>query len=802
MRLTAEIDRRAAGQASLGRCFGPRLSNILQAVQQFAALGDIVVGGSQNLIACGVWSLLLVNFSSHFEKLSMLFMTVGRSAPRYQSMALLYTQSKNLQSHLSEYLLVVVRLCHKLLRSTQQPMFKRVMSLISESELKSFQSDFDLWASAIKEEMELLTTQEIKKQSSRVTALFKSSQSELHRKKIKARLHILDACSTYDNQMTWKEVRKSGTTTLFTQTRKYRDWKDGNKASTLVYTGKLGSGKSVLLANMVDDLHLHPRDIHAQNSCSSVAYFFCRHDIPESLKARTILGSLARQLLCTIQCPPETFEDLAVPGRPGLDSEEILGLVRHILPPTYRAYFVLDGLDECDEHQKTYLLNHLQKLQSLFSLSICLSFRLEADHVLQQELGQLTQPSTVSIPEDNPDIAVFIRIELERRVISKKLQLGDPALILEIQDALLQRAQGMFLWVVLQIESLCLARTDEAIRQALADLPKDLPATFSRILKQSETSGKDYQQRLLHLITAAFRPLTTDELREALGVVLGDTNWNPARMPNDIYSVLNCCGSLVITDEETLTVKLIHHSLKQFLLSGQLGDVSSQTFTVEAANKTMSDVIITYLNYNVFETQLSTTVVPQVQAGAVPATIIRSTLKSSSSVQKIALRLLRASENPSNVGKILAEEGGLFNAESPSQFYFLLYAKSYWSQHIKHTLQLEPTSYKLLGRILEQNIIDKDIRDNDGRTPLSWAASGGHEAVARLLLEKGATVDAKDNDGRTPLFWAARGVHEAVARLLLEKGATVDAKDNDDWMPLLLAASGGHEAATRLLLEK
>ena len=57
MRLTAEIDRRASGKVG-GRCFGPRLTNFLQAVQQFAALGDVVVGGSQNLIACGVWSLV------------------------------------------------------------------------------------------------------------------------------------------------------------------------------------------------------------------------------------------------------------------------------------------------------------------------------------------------------------------------------------------------------------------------------------------------------------------------------------------------------------------------------------------------------------------------------------------------------------------------------------------------------------------------------------------------------------------------------------------------------------------------
>jgi hypothetical protein len=58
MRLTAEIDRRASGETGTRRCFGPRLTNFLQAVQQFAGLGDIIVGGSQNIIACGVWSLV------------------------------------------------------------------------------------------------------------------------------------------------------------------------------------------------------------------------------------------------------------------------------------------------------------------------------------------------------------------------------------------------------------------------------------------------------------------------------------------------------------------------------------------------------------------------------------------------------------------------------------------------------------------------------------------------------------------------------------------------------------------------
>ena len=58
MRLTAEIDRHMSGNVSGRLCRGPRLTGFLQAVQQFAALGDIVVGGSQNIIACGVWSLV------------------------------------------------------------------------------------------------------------------------------------------------------------------------------------------------------------------------------------------------------------------------------------------------------------------------------------------------------------------------------------------------------------------------------------------------------------------------------------------------------------------------------------------------------------------------------------------------------------------------------------------------------------------------------------------------------------------------------------------------------------------------
>ena len=72
------------------------------------------------------------------------------------------------------------------------------------------------------------------------------------------------------------------------------------------------------------------------------------------------------------------------------------------------------------------------------------------------------------------------------------------------------------------------------------------------------------------------------------------------------------------------------------------------------------------------------------------------------------------------------------------------------------------------------------MKDNIGRTPLSWAAQNGREAMVKLLLETGkADINLKDNIGRTPLSWGVQNRHEDIVKLLLETGkADVNSKDN------------------------
>ncbi|OCK75162.1 hypothetical protein K432DRAFT_467098, partial [Lepidopterella palustris CBS 459.81] len=743
MQLTAEIDRRASGKVG-GRCFGPRFTNVLQAVQQFAALGDVIVGGSQNIIACGVWSLvrmsllLIVNFSSYFEKLSTLFMSVGRSAPRYQIMALLYPRSKSLRSHVSEYFIIVVRLCHQLLKFTQKSTFRQVTSTLSDSDIKTFQSELDLWANSIKEEVSLLMAKKVEEEAqenSRFRAFSsKLSKSVSQQQELATNLRVLDLCSKYEYETTWKQIRKLGNTTLFSHAAEYQEWKDQPDSCTIMYTGKLGSGKSVLLANIVDDIHLH-----IQGKDTAVAYFFCRHDIPESLKAQTIIGSLARQLLRRIpNLATVAVAELLNKTTSALDFETLLSLFQHALPPGYRAYFILDGLDECDSTEKKNLIQHLRNLEQFTAIRI------------------------TSIPDVNPDIEVFINAELKSCIESQKLVIGNPNLILEIRDALLKGSQGMFLWVALQIQSLCAIRTDASIRDALANLPKDLPETFSRILQRSEGSGKPYQRLIFELITTAYRPLTMKELREALSVVPGDAVWNPERLLNDVYSTLSCCGCLLTVDEEELTVRLVHHSVKQFLLNG-FADSTNTSFTWSSAQRKMADIIVTYLSYGVFETQLSTQVAPQIRAGLMPSRIIYSTLDSSSTIRNLALKLLESRKRPRHdIGRTLADTSKSFSSRSINEFHFYSYAKSYWLQHIFYVSGQEPVIYNLLLRLFKGDVLNTNATAGDNWTPLIWAAENGNEAVVKLLLETGKVdVDSKDKDGQTPLSWAAEKGHEA-----------------------------------------
>ncbi|KAH6866091.1 ankyrin repeat protein [Thelonectria olida] len=62
---------------------------------------------------------------------------------------------------------------------------------------------------------------------------------------------------------------------------------------------------------------------------------------------------------------------------------------------------------------------------------------------------------------------------------------------------------------------------------------------------------------------------------------------------------------------------------------------------------------------------------------------------------------------------------------------------------------------------LLQKTVETDAKDTYSRTPLSYAAAGGHKGVIELLVKTGkADVNLQDGHGRTPLWYAAVGGYE------------------------------------------
>jgi ankyrin repeat protein len=98
--------------------------------------------------------------------------------------------------------------------------------------------------------------------------------------------------------------------------------------------------------------------------------------------------------------------------------------------------------------------------------------------------------------------------------------------------------------------------------------------------------------------------------------------------------------------------------------------------------------------------------------------------------------------------------------------------------------------------------IDVDRPNIDGRTPLSYAAGNGRDAILKLLLKQdGVDPNTKDNVGRTPLFYAIWNGHdEAISALLFNNKIDPDTKDCYGTSLLSIAVRHNREDTVKLLL--
>jgi ankyrin repeat protein len=597
----------------------------------------------------------------------------------------------------------------------------------------------------------------------------------------------------------------------FTRHPRFRAWIEGDQQSLLWVSADPGCGKSVLTRHLVDEA------LVTAAGERTICYFFFKDDFEDQKSSTSAIASILRQLLLA---KPHFLPD-SVLDRIDTDGERLTQSFDQLWsifvsaaanPSAGEVICIFDALDECqDDDQHPDRRRFIEAVTNLYGggrerykLKFLITSRPYGD--IRSAFRELTdQMPTIHLSgEGEPEMEKISReidLVINSRVhdISKKKSL-DPDERQFLQEQLTARPNRTYLWVSLTLNYIegIPGFTKGNVRRAVHDeIPDTVEGAYNKILNRSPDQAK--ARRLLHIITAAKRPLTLQEL--SLCMALRGENQSKQGIMDETepvhrfkHTVRDLCGLLLaIVDDK---IYLLHQTVKEFLVQPQ-PPLSPQTLSQNSwkhtlvpteSNKVLAEICVWYLLAHVDGPEMYT--LDEYSARYWPAHFREASFGSQERMAVLGGRLCTTGTNVfdfwSGIYSIYTEIGG----DIPFDATPLI---------VSVALGLEAVAPLLL----ETEPADAGSTDEDGRTPLSWAALHGLESTVKLLIQTGkAEVDSKDSHGQTPLHFASEYGYESVAKLLIETAnAHVDSKNSRGDTPLLYASSYGQVSVAKLLIE-
>ncbi|KAI1435801.1 hypothetical protein GGR50DRAFT_654933 [Xylaria sp. CBS 124048] len=108
-----------------------------------------------------------------------------------------------------------------------------------------------------------------------------------------------------------------------------------------------------------------------------------------------------------------------------------------------------------------------------------------------------------------------------------------------------------------------------------------------------------------------------------------------------------------------------------------------------------------------------------------------------------------------------------------------------------------------MEKLFESSEYDATYTDDEGITPLHWAAINNQYAMCKFLIDKGADINRKGGQSvATPLQWAAGCSHYYTVDLLLQHGADPLITDSQGYNTLHISTFNGNVLLVTLLLHQ
>ncbi|KAL8301465.1 hypothetical protein RB593_000327 [Gaeumannomyces tritici] len=589
--------------------------------------------------------------------------------------------------------------------------------------------------------------------------------------------------------------------------RKYQDWADLER-SILWIMDKPGAGKSTLMKYALDN---HPQLPGAAKDDIVFSFFFHArgHDLQKSplgfwlsLLHRFLElapAPLARVVQTYLQ--KQANHGKHEEGKWQWHQNELHSMFKSVLPDILRARRVLifvDALDECGKDNALALVSQFDSLlrglptdAGFRRFHICFSCRY---YPIVNPGGRHGNQLEINLEKENEsDIQVYVH----SMIPDLQEQTQQPT----VRGLIASRANGVFLWARLAVEKVqelaSEGHSETKIRNSINLLPRELEEVYRQLAKNMEPPSI----KLIQWICFAVEPMTLDELRWAI-VIEPDDQRRSLRECQENEDYIDSADKMKLQlrklsrglaevsqpdPSKPGVVQFIHQSVKDFFTARNLpasDKIATPNASIQETHRQLAMICIRYLEMEEIE--------PSIANKLCDFPFLHYATTSWVAHAKQSLSEVFAW--PSNAFITMwVRIHNNFKFRSPDRLGF--------RANLVHLLSKHGLA-KALEVILPNSNHIIDIPDSHGRTPLSYAANAGHEAVVKLLLAAGiVNVDSMDKHGRTPLSCAADAGHEAVVKLLLAAGiVNVDSIDERGRTPLSCAANAGHEAVVKLLL--
>ncbi|KAF6816526.1 hypothetical protein CSOJ01_02908 [Colletotrichum sojae] len=649
-----------------------------------------------------------------------------------------------------------------------------------------------------------------------------------------------------DSRQSAIESAHTHTCQWFLEHRLYKSWLEPEKIAHhhgfLWMRGKPGTGKSTIMKFAY-------LNMHESISAVVVSFFFNARGEHLEKPIQGMFRSLIYQLLKSYPALGTVLTDSHLQQNQSGSSE--LNTLKRTFEKAVLALgsclftCFIDALDECDEQQIMDMIQYFEDLTDettsrRIGFRVCFSSRHYPYITLRRGVA--------FVMEDEPGHTQDLKAYVANRLRIEKSKHGD-----ELQVMVLQKASGVFLWVVLVVGILNqeYSRGSMSLRKTLEEIPSGLSDLFEGILRRDSRNKEQLLLSIL-LVLCAKRPMKPQEFSHALwaGLIsmgLADPELPDASKPK--RHVFGCSKGLAEISKSTQPlVQFIHESVRDFLIKegGLLGLWPDLGFHWEiSGNERLKHCCQTYMDHESVRArirQLSRE--PNIES---PADIPRvypfleyacqhifhhAEVAAEGIHQRDLLSSFRLSEwiaarntfqhascryvKDVNLLYILAEIGcanlirtipGVEKITDVlgDRHQYPIFAA--WA--CGNLRSLDAMLGSTPSTSCEMNITEQldtflsgkgNLANCACRNPLSWAAQEGRTDSVRRLIQDGAIITDRDMAGRTPLSRAVENGHEETVRLLIQNGADVNAFEDGLTMLTRALQRGSTSSAENLVL--